>query len=82
MKNLQERGLGKGEKLQRLIIFCKALPSEVIDNEFLGRYKLNQTIYENVFKKKDEQTPHFEGEKIFNKHSQYDQLATLGGMSE
>ena len=83
MKNLQETGLRKCDKLQRLILFCKALPSEVIDKEFLGMYKLNQTIYENIFKKKDEQTPHFQREKMFNKHPLYDQLATLGvDMSE
>ena len=64
MMNLQERGLGKCDKPQRLIIFCKELPSEVINNEFLGMYKLNQTIYENIFKKKDEQTPHFQHEKM------------------
>ena len=52
MKNLQERGLGKCDKLQRLIIFCKALPSEVIDKDILGMYKLNQTIYENILKRK------------------------------
>ena len=52
MKNLHERGLGKCDKLQRLIIFCKALPSEVINNEFLGMCKLNQTIYENILKRK------------------------------
>ena len=51
MKNLQERGLRKCDKLQRLISFCKALPSEVIDNEFLGMYKLNQTIYETYLKR-------------------------------
>ena len=68
MKNLQERGLGKCEKLQRHTIFCKALPSEISNNKFLGMYKLNQTIYENIFKKKDEKTPHFQREKMFNKH--------------
>ena len=83
MENLQKRGLGKCDKLQQLIIFCKALPSEVIGNEFLGMYKLNETIYENIFKKKDEQTPHFQRKKMFNNHPQYDQLATLGvDMSE
>ena len=68
MKNLQEKGAGKCEKLQRHIIFCKALPSEISNNKFLGMYKLNQTIYENIFKKKDEKTPHFQREKMFNKH--------------
>ena len=66
MKNLQERALGKCEKLQRHAIFCKVLPSEVSNNKFLGMYKLNQTIYENIFKKKDEQRPHFQLEKMFN----------------
>ena len=65
--NLQERGLGECEKLQQHAIFCKALPSEVSNNTFLGMYKLNQTIYENIFKIKDEQTPHFQREKMFNK---------------
>ena len=68
MKNLQEIGLGKCEKLQIHTIFYKALPSEVSNNTFLGMYKLNQTIYENVFKIKDEQTPHFQRKKMFNKH--------------
>ena len=68
MKNLQEGGLGKCEKLQRHTIFCKALPSEVSNNTFLGMYKLNQNIYENIFKIKDEQTPHIQREKMFNKH--------------
>ena len=68
MKNLQERGLGKCQKLQRHTIFCKALPSEVSNNTFLGMYKLYQTINENIFKIKDEQTPHFQREKMFNKH--------------
>ena len=68
MKNLQERGLGKCEKLQRHTIFCKALPSEVSNNTFLGMYKLYQTINENIFKIKDEQMPHFQREKMFNKH--------------
>ena len=68
MKNLRERGLGKCEKLQRHTIFCKALPSEVSNNTFLGMYKLNQNIYENIFKIKDEQTPHIQREKMFNKH--------------
>ena len=68
IKNLQERGLGKCEKLKRHTIFCKALPSEISNNKFLGMYKLNQTIYENIFKKKDEKTPHFQREKMFNKH--------------
>ena len=54
MKNLQERGLGKYEKLQRQITFCKSLPSKASNNNFLGMYKFNQTIYENIFKKKDE----------------------------
>ena len=67
MKNIQERGLEKCEKLQRHTIFCKAQPSEV-SNKFLGMYKFNQTIYKNIFKKKDEQTPHFQHEKMFNKH--------------
>ena len=67
MKNIQERGLEKCEKLQRHTIFCKAQPSEV-SNEFLGMYKFNQTIYKNIFKKKDEQTPDFQHEKMFNKH--------------
>ena len=41
-------------------------------------YKLNQIIYENIFKMKDEQIPHFQREEMFNKHPQNDQLATLG----
>ena len=68
MKNLQARGLGKCEKLQRQTIFCKALPSEVSNITFLGMYKLYQTINENIFKTKDEQMPHFQREKMFNKH--------------
>ena len=68
MKNLQEIGLGKCEKLQRHTIFYKALPSEVSNNTFLGMYKLYQTIKENIFKIKDEQMPHFQREKMFNKH--------------
>ena len=63
MQNLQERGLGKCEKLQRHTIFCKALPSEIRNNKFLGMYKLNQTIYKNIFKKKDEKAPHFNVKK-------------------
>ena len=54
MKNLQEICLGKYEKLQRQIIFCKSLPSNASNNNFLGMYKFNQTIYKNIFKKKDE----------------------------
>ena len=54
MKNLQEICLGKYEKLQRQIIFCKSLPSNASNNNFLGMYKFNQTIYKNIFKKIDE----------------------------
>ena len=68
MKNIQERAQEKFEKLQRHTIFCKALPSEVSKNKFLGMDKFNQTIYKNIFKKKDERTPHFQHEKMFNKH--------------
>ena len=48
------KNLGKYEKLQRQITFCKSLPSKASNNNFLGMYKFNQTIHENIFKKKDE----------------------------
>ena len=58
------------KNLQRDMIFCRILPSEINDND-LGMSKLRGAIYDKIFEKNDDLTRHTQREKMFNKHLMY-----------